>query len=273
MNNYAHAPTRGPNRPALAAAPARPRSAGIGRLIAWLVLVGVLAAMSFAGNALVSEQTSQPQSPVYYSEQTPDGGTASGYMQPAAPHNDAFYHYVTGIGGFVQYAIILTLVLLIAHGLPRRQTFALYRPKSWPRATGLVLGVLAATYVASGLVAAAIGSGGQPDQALPDFWDGSRAGQFALMFIVIAVVAPIVEELTFRGLGFGLLSGFGSRNALLATAVLFGLYHGFVIALPLFVIAGLALGWLRMRTGSVYPCMVMHGLFNASALILAVSVG
>jgi membrane protease YdiL (CAAX protease family) len=85
-------------------------------------------------------------------------------------------------------------------------------------------------------------------------------------------VAPVVEELTFRGLGFTLLSSLGPDTALFGTAVFFGLYHGFVLALPVFVIVGLALGWLRRRTDSVYPGMVMHGAFNAVALILAVSV-
>jgi membrane protease YdiL (CAAX protease family) len=49
--------------------------------------------------------------------------------------------------------------------------------------------------------------------------------------------------------------------------------HGFLVALPLFVIVGLALGWLRMRTGSVYPGMVAHGVFNGVITIVAVSTG
>ena len=97
--------------------------------------------------------------------------------------------------------------------------------------------------------------------------------EFALSFLVVAVVAPIVEELTFRGLGFGLLSKYGVRVALVGTAVLFGLVHGFLVALPLFVIVGLALGWLRMRSGSVYPGMVMHGLCNAAVTVAAISLG
>ncbi len=35
---------------------------------------------------------------------------------------------------------------------------------------------------------------------------------------------------------------FGPDTALFGTAVLFGLYHGFVLALPVFVVVGLALG-------------------------------
>ena len=46
-----------------------------------------------------------------------------------------------------------------------------------------------------------------------------------------------------------------------------------MVALPVFILAGLALGWLRMRMRSVYLGMVMHGAVNAAALILTISVG
>ena len=39
------------------------------------------------------------------------------------------------------------------------------------------------------------------------------------------------------------------------------------------VVFGCALAWLRSRTDSVYPGMVVHGLFNGVALIVAVAVG
>src|SRR5262245_56560240 len=99
MNTYAHAPTHGPDQPALAETPAKVRPAGNGRLIAWLVLVAVLAALSFAGNAAVSNEASQPSSPVYYSSETPDGGTLDGYGQRPEPHDDSAYRWATGIGG------------------------------------------------------------------------------------------------------------------------------------------------------------------------------
>jgi len=245
--------------------------------LAWLILVAVMAALSFASNAAVADQTSQtsqtsqPSIGIYTSTDPQQPPTI--YGLPAAAHDDSFYRYTTGVGGLVQYGILLLVVLVIAGGLPRKEVFALYRPKSWPRALGLVLGVLAATYVVLALASAALGGGGKPDQGIPVFWDGSRAAQFALSFLVVAVVAPIVEELTFRGLGFGLLSKYGVRVALVGTAVLFGLVHGFLVALPLFVIVGLALGWLRMRSGSVYPGMVMHGLFNAAVTVAAISLG
>ena len=104
---------------------------------------------------------------------------------------------------------------------------------------------------------------------MPLFWDGSRAGQLSLNLIVIAVIVPIVEELCYRGLGFKLLSRFGPKIALWGTALMFGLAHGFVGALPIFVIVGLMLGRIRMRTGSIYPGMVMHGATAPSCLVPA----
>jgi membrane protease YdiL (CAAX protease family) len=242
MSTYG--PTSASDQLAVAESQPRGRPTGNARLIAWVGLVAVLAGLSFAANAFLSAQ--------------PD---------------DLDYRYSSALGGIIFYAVILGLVLLIARGLPRKETFALNRPRSWPRTLGLILGTLVATYLQLAVVSSALGPASDVNQGIATFWDSSRATQFALNFAVTAVLAPIVEELTFRGLGFSLLSKFGAKTALFGTAVLFGLTHGFLIALPLFVTVGLALGWLRMRTGSVYPGMIMHGVLNAVATILAVSLG
>ena len=67
------------------------------------------------------------------------------------------------------------------------------------------------------------------------------------------------------------LSGARLRPAILVTGVAFGLAHGLVLGLPVLSIFGITLGWLRWQTGSVYPGMVVHALFNAAALAAAVS--
>ena len=87
----------------------------------------------------------------------------------------------------------------------------------------------------------------------------------------------IVDEFRsflFRGLGFSLLAQRrGSATAIVATGLAFGVYHGLVQALPSLVLIGCALAWLRARTRSVYPGMLVHATFNAVALIGAVTVG
>ena len=53
--------------------------------------------------------------------------------------------------------------------------------------------------------------------------------------------------------------------------MLFGLAHGLVEALPILVALGVGLAYLRARTDSLYPGFVVHALFNAIALTLAVT--
>ena len=69
-----------------------------------------------------------------------------------------------------------------------------------------------------------------------------------------------------------LLERFGSWIAIAVVRITFALAHGLVQAFPELAIFGCALAWLRMRTTSVYPGMLVHGTFNAVALIAAATV-
>ena len=102
-------------------------------------------------------------------------------------------------------------------------------------------------------------------------WHPDRAAPFVANFLVVAVLAPIVEEITFRGLGYKLLEPFGKWTAILLVGLLFGLAHGLVEALPILAAFGAGLAYVRMRTGSVYPGMIVHSAFNSLVLIVAVT--
>jgi membrane protease YdiL (CAAX protease family) len=113
---------------------------------------------------------------------------------------------------------------------------------------------------------------GEEQGLVPDGWDASRAAPFVANFLVIAIVAPFVEELTYRGLGFAAVAGaYGPIAAIVVTSLAFGLAHGLVVALPVLTIFGAILAWLRFKTESIYPTVILHGLFNGAALIAAVS--
>ncbi len=58
---------------------------------------------------------------------------------------------------------------------------------------------------------------------------------------------------------------------MVVTAIAFGLAHGLVIALPVLTIFGLILGWLRLRTQSLYPPIILHAIFNGAALVASVA--
>lgn len=68
-------------------------------------------------------------------------------------------------------------------------------------------------------------------------------------------------------------SSFGPPAAIVVTGLAFGLAHGLVVALPVLSLFGVILAALRWRTASLYPPIILHALFNATALIAAVTFG
>ncbi|MGH8113319.1 MAG: lysostaphin resistance A-like protein [Rhodanobacteraceae bacterium] len=91
--------------------------------------------------------------------------------------------------------------------------------------------------------------------------------------ILVVCVAPVIEELVFRGV---LLSGLASRMrvgwAVLLSALIFGCAHlpDFQFAwypVPALVLLGLALGWLRVYTHSLWPSITLHATNNFIAML------
>ena len=80
---------------------------------------------------------------------------------------------------------------------------------------------------------------------------------------------PFTEELFFRGLGVSVLSRFGPLVAILGTAIVFGLAHGLLVALPALVLFAVGLAWLRLHSDSVWPGVAAHAAFNAIGLAAA----
>ncbi len=212
------------------------------RLLAWLVFVLVLAVLSYAAQLAVDD--------------TPD---------------DIAYRYSSAVAAVIQYGVMLGILLLIARGLPLRDTFALRRPASWGRALGLTAGALGVIWLASAALAPFLNAN-EEQGLVPDEWDSSRAGAFAAFFVAVTFVAPVVEELTYRGLGFTLVFPYGKWVAIVTTGVLFGAAHGLLVALPVLTVFGIVVGWLRARTDSVYPSMLLHATFNGTALVVSVAV-
>ena len=87
----------------------------------------------------------------------------------------------------------------------------------------------------------------------------------------VTVVAPIVEELQFRGVGYGLLERFGRTAAILLVGISFGLVHGLIAGFPVIATFGIGLAYLRSRTDSIYPCILLHASFNAAGLAIGVA--
>jgi membrane protease YdiL (CAAX protease family) len=214
------------------------------RLAAWLVFTGLLATLAYAGRYLTDDD---------------DEGT-----------RDVLYQWDAFAAGLVQYGLMVGIVLGISAGVSLRPLLGLVPPRGWPTALGLALLVLVATFVAAAVLRP-LGDAGEEQGLLPEGWDSSRAAPFLANAVLIVLLAPLIEEITFRGLGYSLLERFGPPVAIGVTALLFGAVHGLAIGLPLLVFFGAGLAWLRYRTGSLYPCIVLHALFNGLALLAAVT--
>ena len=87
-------------------------------------------------------------------------------------------------------------------------------------------------------------------------------------FMKVAVVAPIVEELIFRGL---ILQGF-RRNykaftAVVMSALLFALFHLNPWQFPATFLLGLLLGWIMLRTNNILLAILGHSINNFLVLL------
>ena len=83
-------------------------------------------------------------------------------------------------------------------------------------------------------------------------------------------IAPLGEELVFRGLFYGWLAGrWGSTAAWIVSSVAFAAAHVELAHVLLVLPLGLWFGWLRRRTGSLWPSLVAHMVNNGLAVAAA----
>jgi uncharacterized protein len=154
-----------------------------------------------------------------------------------------------------------------------RALFALRQPRSWSRALAMGVLILVGIFVWELVLTALPLSNPRREQGiLPEHWQPKYAAEFAVNAIPIVLLAPFIEELLFRGVGFTLLRRYGFAVAAIVTAVAWGLAHGLLVGLLVLIPLGLALAWLRERTDSVVPGMIVHAVFNAVALVAVVLV-
>lgn len=97
-----------------------------------------------------------------------------------------------------------------------------------------------------------------------------QPGELLKSLVVLAVLAPMVEELIFRGLLYGWVAGrWGTSPAWIVSSLAFAAAHyepaHIILVLPL----GFLFGWLRRRTDSLLPSLVSHIVNNGFAVIAA----
>ncbi|MBW3652016.1 MAG: CPBP family intramembrane metalloprotease [Actinobacteria bacterium] len=146
--------------------------------------------------------------------------------------------------------------------------FGLRRSRFW-RSVGLLLAVWIAFFILSGIWAVALDLDQRQDLPEELGADGPLLNALAVV-VLVTVIAPLGEELFFRGFFFGALRNWrGPWPAAALTGVVFGGIHvgsapvGYLVPL---MILGAALCLLYEWTGSLYPPIALHALNNSIAL-------
>jgi membrane protease YdiL (CAAX protease family) len=163
---------------------------------------------------------------------------------------------------FVAAAYVTVKVSL---GRVRREDFGLNRVRNIGEAAGWAALVYIGFWVITALLA---GLFGQPDeqQLVQDVKAEDSLAVLAAYAVTICLIAPVVEELFFRGFMFGTLAKrLGPWWGMGITGVVFALGHAPAPAISLVALGvfGVGLCLLYWRTQSIVPCMALHALNNA----------
>ena len=92
------------------------------------------------------------------------------------------------------------------------------------------------------------------------------------MVFLLVVIAPVFEELWVRGIMYDALKPYGTGMAIIISSLLFGLMHGSLYMLFYTTAFGLALGYVRYATDSLFIVTILHAIVNsisAGALLLS----
>lgn len=121
---------------------------------------------------------------------------------------------------------------------------------------------------------------GGPAQEIGDVMADLESGGARLTSLMVSVVlAPITEELAFRGVLIKALGDRSKRVLIVASALVFSLFHvlglatgnllaAAAVVLPQLFIVGLVLAWVTLRSGRLGPAIFLHSGWNLLAALV-----
>ncbi len=87
-------------------------------------------------------------------------------------------------------------------------------------------------------------------------------------FMKVVIIAPVIEELIFRGIVLhGLRKNYSATTAVLVSAILFSLFHLNPWQMPATFVLGVLLGWLMIRSNNILLAILGHSLNNLMVLL------
>jgi membrane protease YdiL (CAAX protease family) len=103
-----------------------------------------------------------------------------------------------------------------------------------------------------------------PDQG---FIKSGSTLDYLLLLLGVGIIAPIGEEIFFRGYMFSLLQKKRSTAfAIIASSLVFAAFHVNILLFPIITVAGIIICYIRYKSGSIWPCVMIHMMNNVLAV-------
>lgn len=185
----------------------------------------------------------------------------------ATPENldtpQGLLHFVSvGFGeGVIYLAVIFIFMKILRRPLSE---LGLVRPRLGYVFLGVIMGFV--LFVGVGLLGTLLARwlGTPAPQSFAEAVNGaSYTWEFVLLLTLGGLVAPLKEEILFRGLVYPpLRQAYGKGKGIIYTGLFFGALHWDMVRfLPLFI-GGVILTWLYERSRSIWPAIIAHGTWN-----------
>jgi len=134
--------------------------------------------------------------------------------------------------------------------------------------------VMPLVLVTSWLMNSLVGDQGGSNPLLELVLRSQEPLSLTLLLLTTVVFAPLFEELVFRGALLPVLAqAYGRVLGVIVSALVFALAHLSVGEFPPLVVLGLGLALLRLSSGRLFPCVLMHSLWNGVTFINLVLLG
>ena len=187
-------------------------------------------------------------------------------MLPELVKNGDVLVMATLLGFFIAVPLML-LIIKLKRGTHLKDYFGFYSASG--RDYLKWIGIMAVCVIAMGLIGEAI-----QEKSADAFTTGvfKTASNVPMLFVAVALLAPLFEELFFRGFLYkGLSEGkLGPVGAIVLTSLMWAVIHVQYDWFPILMIfmMGIVLGYARYKTGSIWVPIVLHALNNFASLLL-----
>lgn len=169
-----------------------------------------------------------------------------------------FYSVIT-VGG----AFFIGSRLLNKGGFSNTVPYAM--PKDKTKTLLLILigfgGCLLANFITGFLRAFAEGFGVYSTYS--SLQDPSSTLDVVMIFIGSALIPPLIEEFALRGILMQSMRKYGNLFAIVASAFVFGVFHGNAVQMPFAFLCGLVIGYAVIATESLWTGIIIHALMNS----------